>query len=165
MTRTFSVKHIPITVREQLAGRARQQATAQGIALALLDQAERIVTDDMVVLTGRNQGAVYSDGAWRDVTLKRCGHCPWSPFVCEHMLAVAFADLLARHAPEATQEQPQAAGSTVPGSGPSGGGLRGYGSRAISLKVPHRKNAEHNHCSHCGAFVDSGGNCHKCGRH
>lgn len=169
---------VPPETRAALAARARSQTVHRyGLEPSLFDEAEEYVQHSLVLLTGHNEGKVYDarNGRWKAVGLRYCDHCPHAKpdTVCEHKIAVAFADLLARYAPAPViasdlshsggreHSNPQTPGAAGLGGGryTAAANWRGC-SRRRSLR---KRNGGHDHCPRCGAFLTATGGCNKCG--
>lgn len=169
----FQMGDIPQRTVELLAERARTQAVERygPTARELVETAIRAVAGGHVALAGRNVGRVEDGGLWLAVDLEYCGHCGAQDprAVCWHKLALAFADLLARHLPDdgATARgaaQAAAGGGTAAGVGASGLGRGRYSGVPLRhVKSFRRRGGKQGHCPRCGAFLDSGGGCNNCG--
>ncbi len=169
----FQMSDIPQRTRDILAERARTQAVTKygPSARSLVERAIAAVAGGHVALAGRNIGRVQDNGLWLAVDLEYCGHCGAQDprAVCWHKLAVAFADLLARHLPDDAEPQAveRAAGQgtgTTAGAGVAGLGHGRYSGVPLRhVKPLGRRAGKPGHCPRCGAFLDSSGACNKCG--
>ena len=167
----FQMSDIPQRTRELLAERARTQAVERygPSARSLVEAAIRAVAEGRAVLAGRNVGRVEDGGLWLAVDLEYCGHCGQDPrAICWHKLAIAFQDLLARHLPDDVEPATRAAshGDAHPAAGRTVFGLgrgRYSGVPLRHVKSFRPRRGKQGHCDRCGAFLDSGGGCNKCG--
>ena len=164
---------IPLETRQWLTVRARQQTVERyKLSPALFDEAESLVTSGQVHLITPGDGLVRERGTWAIVTLRECGHCAYSLTggICVHRLAIAFADLLARHVPACGERSVadngggRGEGGFEAGAGVTGLGRgRGYSGPALRRSRRVRKAGTNDHCPKCGGFLDSAGGCNKCG--
>ena len=167
MNYTDFLMRVPDNVRQGLSDRARAQTVARygPAARAMVEAAIRATEEGHVILTGHNTGRVQDGGIWLHVDMEYCGHCGIQNgrAVCWHKLAVAFADLLARHAPEPQETAPVGAPS-APGLGVTGGHRGGGYATPLRAMKHGRPRGKQRHCDNCGAFLTLGGQCHNCGR-
>lgn len=161
MVKTDFLEQMPAETLARLADRALRQTRELGLRTDLFERAELLVLEGQVALSGRNEGQVYDNGWWAHVGLGDCGHCRHlGGRVCAHQLAVAFADLLRRHAPTLARED---RGPSTPGVGVTGR-LVGSTFDKKPRKAPRHKGAgDHTHCPRCGGWLTAEGGCNKCG--